>query len=147
MDKFSEMSHADRIAYLASKVALAKSYDSPVLTVQIPDLEILLAELEAKDKRISELELDELAMRASSRAVHEAQENHINQQQDRIDSLEKTNAGLGRGLAAAEQKLATPVRLPTEHELHQVACSECAGNCLELVESTVRAAGFTVSEE
>lgn len=147
MDKFSEMSHADRIAYLASKVALAKSYDSPVLTVQIPDLEILLAEMEAKDKRISELELDELAMRASSRAVHEAQENHINQQQDRIDSLEKTNAGLGRGLAAAEQKLATPVRLPTEHELHQVACSECAGNCLELVESTVRAAGFTVSEE
>ncbi|CAI0911109.1 hypothetical protein [Serratia quinivorans] len=39
-------------------------------------------------------------------------------------------------------KLATPVRLPTEHELHQVACSECAGNCLELVESTVRSAGF-----
>lgn len=99
---------------------------------------------EDAEKRIAELELDELAMRASSRAVHEAQENHINQQQDRIDSLEKTNAGLGRGLAAAEQKLATPVRLPTEHELHQVACSECAGNCLELVESTVRAAGFTV---
>lgn len=96
------------------------------------------------EERIAELELDELAMQASSRAVHEAQENHINQQQDRIDSLEKTNAGLGRGLAAAEQKLATPVRLPTEHELHQVACSECAGNCLELVESTVRAAGFTV---
>ena len=72
----------------------------------------LLAELEAKDKRIAELELDELAMRASSRAVHEAQENHINQQQDRIDSLEKTNAGLGRGLAAAEKRLATPVRLP-----------------------------------
>lgn len=48
---------------------------------------------------------------------------------------------------AAEAKLATPVRLPTEHELHQVACSECAGNCLELVESTVRAAGFTVGDE
>lgn len=56
MDKFSEMSHVERIAYLASKVALAKSYDSPVLTVPIPDLEILLAELEAKDKRIAELE-------------------------------------------------------------------------------------------
>ncbi|HEJ8040240.1 TPA: hypothetical protein SMI51_000158 [Serratia marcescens] len=56
MDKFSEMSHAERIAYLASKVALAKSYDSPVLTVPIPDLEIPLAELEAKDKRIAELE-------------------------------------------------------------------------------------------
>ncbi|HBC5209751.1 TPA: hypothetical protein KEU09_003027 [Serratia marcescens] len=43
-----------------------------------------------------------------------------------------------------EAKLATPVRLPSEHELRQVACSECAGNCLELVEGTVRAAGFTV---
>ncbi|WP_250602035.1 hypothetical protein [Serratia marcescens] len=52
MDKFSEMSHADRIAYLASKVALAKSYDSPVLTVPIPDLEILLAELEASQKAL-----------------------------------------------------------------------------------------------
>lgn len=49
-------------------------------------------------------------------------------------------------IAELEDKLATPVRLPTEHELHQVSCSECAGNCLELVESTVRAAGFTVED-
>ncbi|SUI52058.1 hypothetical protein [Serratia marcescens] len=47
-------------------------------------------------------------------------------------------------VAELRAKLATPVRLPSEHELHQVACSECAGNCLELVEGTVRAAGFTV---
>ncbi|HFD7741145.1 hypothetical protein [Serratia marcescens] len=47
-------------------------------------------------------------------------------------------------IAELEAKLATPVRLPTEHELHQVSCSECAGNCLELVENTVRAAGFKV---
>ncbi|MEX3170761.1 hypothetical protein AB4M04_01515 [Serratia quinivorans] len=85
-----------------------------------------------QSKRIAELE-----------RANQSQDDHINQQQDRIDSLEKTNAGLGRGLAAAEKQLAIPVRLPTEHELHQVSCSECAGNCLELVESTVRAAGFT----
>lgn len=53
----------------------------------------LLAELEAKDKRIEEL----------GRA-NKSQDDHINQQQDRIDSLEKTNAGLGRGLAAAEKR-------------------------------------------
>lgn len=47
-------------------------------------------------------------------------------------------------VAELRAKLATPVRLPSEHELRQVACSECAGNCLELVEGTVRAAGFTV---
>lgn len=107
----------------------------------------LLADNEAKDKRIAELEQDELAMRASSRAVHEAQDDHINQQQNRIESLEKKNGDLGRALGAAEKRLATPVRLPTEHELHQVACSECAGNCLELVEITLRAAGFTFTVE
>jgi len=76
----------------------------------------LLADNEAKDKRIAELEQDELATRASSRAVHEAQENHINQQQDRIESLEKKNVDLGRALGAAEKRLATPVRLPDPDE-------------------------------
>ncbi|MGJ5824849.1 ead/Ea22-like family protein [Serratia sp. H402Y] len=61
----------------------------------------LLAELEAKDNRIAELE------RANT-----SQDDHINQQQDRIESLEKTNAGLGRRLGDAEKRLATPVRLP-----------------------------------
>ncbi len=133
-----------------SKLSAMTSESSSVLhsttlleTAQL--LSALLAELEAKDKRIAELELDELAMRASSRAVHEAQENHINQQQDRIDSLEKTNAGLGRGLAAAEQRLATPVRLPSKNDdefwfdgVFQVAKFDRA------VERAVRAACFTV---
>ncbi|AGQ31642.1 hypothetical protein M495_14635 [Serratia liquefaciens ATCC 27592] len=66
----------------------------------------LLADNEAKDKRIAELEQDELATRASSRAVHEAQENHINQQQDIIESLEKKNVDLGRALGAAEKRIA-----------------------------------------
>lgn len=57
--------------------------------------------LEAKDKRIAELERANIS-----------QDDHINQQQDRIDSLEKTNAGLGRRLGDAEKRLATPVRLP-----------------------------------
>ncbi|HFZ4875195.1 TPA: ead/Ea22-like family protein [Serratia marcescens] len=61
----------------------------------------LLEELEARDKRIAELE-----------SANKSQDDHINQQQDRIDSLEKTNAGLGRRLGDAEKRLATPVRLP-----------------------------------
>lgn len=52
--------------------------------------------LEAKDKRIAELE------RANT-----SQDDHINQQQDRIESLEKTNAGLGRRLGDAEKRQAT----------------------------------------
>ena len=48
----------------------------------------LLDELEAKDKVLS------------------AQDNHINQQADRIESLEKKNGELGRALEAAEKRIA-----------------------------------------
>ncbi|MGQ6163590.1 hypothetical protein ACUNG5_11025 [Serratia sp. IR-2025] len=58
-------------------------------------------------KRIAELE-----------SANKSQDDHINQQQDRIDSLEKTNAGLGRRLGDAEKRLATPVRLLGEMLLH-----------------------------
>lgn len=61
----------------------------------------LLAELEGKDKRIAELE-----------RANQSQDDHINQQQDRIESLEKKNGDLGRAFFAAEKRLVTPVRLP-----------------------------------
>ncbi|WP_240430216.1 ead/Ea22-like family protein [Serratia marcescens] len=54
----------------------------------------ILAELEAKDNRIAELE------RANT-----SQDDHINQQQDRIESLEKTNTELGQRLGAAEKRI------------------------------------------
>lgn len=69
--------------------------------VQQAKIIALLAELEAKDKRIEEL----------GRA-NQSQDDHINQQQDIIESLEKKNVDLGRALGAAEKRLATPVRLP-----------------------------------
>lgn len=112
----------------------------------------LLADNEAKDKRIAELEQDELATRASSRAVHEAQENHINQQQDRIDSLEKKNAGLGRWLAAVEKRLAAPVRFPdcdtaaVSIMAHWLSDEEVNAwvKGIEFAKQQIRAAGFTV---
>ena len=94
----------------------------------------LLAELEEKDKRISELE-----------RANKSQDDHINQQQDRIDSLEKTNSGLGQRLGAAEAKLATPVRLPEPYQ------TSCGANELYLcpveVADSIRAAGFTFTVE
>ncbi|EMX8465077.1 hypothetical protein AAH178_000910 [Serratia marcescens] len=57
--------------------------------------------LEAKDERIAELE-----------RTNRSQDDHINQQQDRIDSLDKKNGDLRRSLGAAEKRLAKPVRLP-----------------------------------
>jgi hypothetical protein len=92
----------------------------------------LLAELEAKDKHIAELE-----------RANQSQDDHINQQQDRIDSLEKTNAGLGRRLGTAEKRLATPVRLPTTSGRLGVAYTRVIPEVIE----AIRAAGFTVGEE
>jgi hypothetical protein len=92
----------------------------------------LLAELEAKDKRIVALE-----------RINQAQDDHINQQQDRIESLEKKNGDLGRSLGAAEKQLATPVRLPNKNDdefwfdnVFQVAKFDRA------VERAISAAGF-----
>ncbi|EMH4032951.1 Uncharacterised protein [Klebsiella oxytoca] len=107
MDKFSELSSNARKAantfYNWSQLANCTSERVSCLTVeQLKEtselFSTLLAELEAKDKRIAELEF-----------ANQSQDDHINQQQDRIDSLEKTNTGLGQRLGAAEKRLATPV--------------------------------------
>lgn len=98
-------------------------------------------EWRARGERIAELE------RANS-----AQDDHINQQQDRIESLEKKNGDLGRSLGAAEKLLATPVRLPkrwdvtgqinppriveVQFEQQNRTHDQCA--------EAIRAAGFTV---
>lgn len=107
--------------------------------VQQAKIIALLAELEAKDKRIEEL----------GRA-NQSQDDHINQQQDIIESLEKKNVDLGRALGAAEKRLATPVRL---HRGALMVSAYAANSfnsewhlCLarDSVVGAIRAAGFTV---
>ncbi|EPL3172239.1 hypothetical protein NOY08_002534 [Serratia marcescens] len=128
MDKFSDMSHAERIAYLASKVALAKSYDSPVLTVPIPDLEILLAELEAKDKRIAELE----AIRADASQVFKEIGNELGCNPD--------NESIMMAIDKLKERLATPVRLPG---FYKDADGNVWLNPVQVVKE-IRRSGFTV---
>ncbi|ENY0908233.1 hypothetical protein I5K90_08680 [Serratia marcescens] len=89
------------------------------------NIRALLAELAAKDKRIAELE-----------RANQSQDDHINQQQDRIDSLEKKNGDLGRSLGAAEKRLATPVRLPPANSLGRYHGM--------LTRFAIKKAGFTV---
>lgn len=104
----------------------------------------LLAELEAKDKRIAELE-----------RANKSQDDHINQQQDRIDSLEKKNAGLGRRLGDAEKRLATPVRLPDSDIYSALIMAHwCSGEevnawvkGINYAKQQIRAAGFKVETE
>lgn len=98
------------------------------------DLVARNGEIEGLRKRSAEL-LAELEAKDTPKDIRVAEiEKRLKQRAEEAESR----------IAELEAKLATPVRLPTEHELHQVSCSECAGNCLELVENTVRAAGFKV---
>lgn len=47
-----------------------------------------------------------IAALEQSQRANAAQDDHINQQADRIESLEAKNAGLGKGLGAAEKRIA-----------------------------------------
>lgn len=111
----------------------------------------LLAELEAKKQahrvHAARLISERGVLRervAEMESANQSQDDHINQQQDRIDSLEKTNAGLGRRLGDAEKRLATPVRLPrpactyADHSYPAYSCKQ--------VEEIITSAGmcFTV---
>ncbi|EPV8458645.1 TPA: hypothetical protein ACXM6S_003238 [Serratia marcescens] len=103
------------------------------------NIRALLAELEAKDKRIAELE-----------RANQSQDDHINQQQDRIDSLEKTNAGLGQRLGAAEKRLAKPVRLPEKYNMKMAGDKSTKSmfyghnSAINDSAKAIRGAGFTV---
>ena len=43
-------------------------------------------------------------------------------------------------------RAAFEIKLPTENELHQKVCSECASESLEMVERAIRATGIKVKE-
>ncbi|MGP2871916.1 hypothetical protein ACTVM4_09135 [Serratia ureilytica] len=111
-------------------VPLGFGRDTPLYSQEYASA--LLAELEAKDKRIEALE-----------RINQAQDDHINQQQDRIDSLEKTNAGLGQRLGAAEKRLATPVRLPDTRFI-KVGDTAVAVMHAASVKEQIQHAGFKV---
>lgn len=91
----------------------------------------------ALTQRIAELE-----------RANQSQDDHINQQQDRIDSLEKKNGDLGRSLGAAEKRLATPVRLPDirSDDYHETGWFQHMKYYRD-VERSILAAGFTMGDE
>ena len=154
----SEFCVSTNAEHLESEVSAENEENGPDEQLRVSALysqeyaSALLAELEAKDKRIAELE-----------RANKSQDDHINQQQDRIDSLEKKNAGLGSALGSTEKlledrlekwqelasnqvikinelqaKLATPVRLPTTSGRLGVAYTRVIPEVIE----AIRAAGF-----
>lgn len=125
--------------------ARRKALSRVVSHLNPPNLLALLDELEAKDKAWS------------------AQDNHINQQADRIESLEKKNGELGRALGAAEKRIAElesrSVKLPEGyatrlgHPINEgergVMIPKEGGRWLSRfdVEHVLRVAGITVKGE
>ncbi|HEJ7902336.1 TPA: hypothetical protein SMI06_001750 [Serratia marcescens] len=121
----------------------------------------LLAELEAKDERIGELEVIATEYAGKFQKAQDANKHLIimsNDDKKRIAELEAKNAQLKKelhneGAANAhayerirelEKRLATPVRLPTQENYDDPLSAHLAIN--DSAEA-IRAAGFTVSEE
>lgn len=50
-------------------------------------------------------------------------------------------------IAWKESRASIAVELPSEHDLRQVVCSECASESLELVESRIRSIGLSIKGE
>ncbi|MGK9173229.1 hypothetical protein KXR87_08350 [Yokenella regensburgei] len=74
-----------------------------VIEMQAQKIQALLVESEADKALIAKLQ-----------TANAAQDCHINQQADRIDSLERTNHGLGKRLCSVES-LTLTVKLPDEY--------------------------------
>ncbi|WP_171887448.1 ead/Ea22-like family protein [Serratia marcescens] len=137
---FASNATPETILALLAELEFEKQNNAGVAGM-VEDYETKLAE---KDKRISELE-----------RANQSQDDHINQQQDRIDSLEKTNAGLGRRLGDAEKRLATPVQLQNcDFESVAIMAHWCTDEQLkawvkgvEHAKKQIRAAGFKVEGE
>jgi hypothetical protein len=96
-----EMTPAEKIGYMQQKMATAKSFESPVLTVPIADLEIVMAALEEKDQRIKDLE-DSAALDQYQIKTLEALADQNDKQRDHWMERAK----------AAEQRLQQSIELP-----------------------------------
>lgn len=105
---------------------------------------------------LAEREADKVLI-AKLQSANAAQDDHINQQADRIESLEKTNAGLGKRLCSLEARTLT-VKFPDEKfcpaeyagsqlweetEIWNKAVAECSAS----LKKSCAAAGITLSWE
>ncbi|MGQ5989279.1 hypothetical protein ACUNHZ_08790 [Serratia sp. IR-2025] len=129
-DIWPDGGRGDDIPLYSQEYVSALKHESAVNWEAAASLNVENQELK---KRIAELE-----------SANKSQDDHINQQQDRIDSLEKTNAGLGRRLGDAEKRLATPVRLKKVDSSNLPFAGDGFNAAVDYCADAIRAAGFTV---
>ncbi|WP_145569033.1 hypothetical protein [Yersinia mollaretii] len=99
MNNIKELTSKVRIERLKSKFEIAKSYGSDQLTVPMPDLEALIAQLEAAQEEIDNLKVWKKIAAGRYENLQEIK-----------SQLEKAEAAL----SAANEKLSKPVVLPDD---------------------------------
>ncbi|EMF9311313.1 hypothetical protein V3445_003977 [Yersinia enterocolitica] len=138
MNSIEELTSKARIERLKSKFEVAKSYGSDQLTVPMPDLEALMAQLEAAQKKVNDLEF------ADYRFWHGAAcDNH------------RKVLKLKAELSAANEKLSKPVVLPPRRSASSFVDEEFSNKDLAAIYNAARIefsvkitnAGFTVEDE
>lgn len=115
MNNLEELTSKARIERLKGKFEIAKSYGSDQLTVPMPDLSALIAQLEAAQKRIKELE-----SKVNHYVAAEYAHKHFDQTAEiikRADSAELELVKVKAELSAANEKLNKPVVLPAGYSV------------------------------
>ncbi len=141
MNDIEELTSKARIERLKSKFEIAKSYGSDQLTVPMPDLEALIAQLEAAQK-----ERDDLREK-----VNQA-DSEWHKMADRILSAGKRAEKAEAALSAANEKLSKPVVLPPRRSASSFVDEEFSNKDLAAIYNAARIefsvkitnAGFTV---
>ncbi|HDL8541668.1 TPA: hypothetical protein PXS16_004301 [Yersinia enterocolitica] len=148
MNNIEELTSKARIERLKSKFEIAELYGSDQLTVPMPDLEALIAQLEAAQlELIKPLPIGELLHRLEGQTYRKwYDDDELNKWRERAEKAEAE-------LSAANEKLSKPVVLPIKYNpavagnkstranfiWHNDAISYCA--------DAIKAAGFTVEGE
>lgn len=106
------------VGHVAYKPSLIEMFgNAELLPVVIEAYQDALTALEEKDKTLAlvrEQRDNELRTNTELERANSAQDDHINQQQDRIDTLERKNDELGKHAGKLEQQLQQPV-LPDDY--------------------------------
>ncbi|CNJ78652.1 Uncharacterised protein [Yersinia intermedia] len=113
MNNIEELTSKARIERIKSMFEIAKSYSSDQLTVPMPDLEALIAQLEAAQGSIKELE-----SKVNHYVAAEYAHKHFDQTAEiikRADSAELELVKVKAELSAVNEKLLVPVKLPERH--------------------------------
>ncbi|HBE9078876.1 hypothetical protein [Serratia fonticola] len=119
-DTYAHNMQDPSVGHVAYKPSLIEMFgNAELLPVVIEAYQDALTALEEKDKTLAlvrEQRDNELRTNTELERANSAQDDHINQQQDRIDTLERKNDELGKYAGKLEQPIKLPNTTTNRHE-------------------------------